>query len=127
MLKRMLLLLGLGFSLQAQVPAPAPGTPAPALTVETYCKLTLERLKLARSSWQFLKRGPATEELRPMWDKYRTTEHAYLVFGSRHRKEIEDFLGTKGRRTKLQIEAMSADIRRYIGKLGDSNEEEQGK
>lgn len=117
MLKSLLLLVFLGASLHAQVVTPAPRHVP--LTVETYCQATVDRLRLTRSCWQLLKSGPSPEQMRMIWTKHRTTARDYLLFASRNRKEIEAYLKGEGRELKIQIDRLSADVKKAIEQLGD--------
>lgn len=111
-----LALLGLGLSAHA-----AQRTSVEPLTLETYIKLTLVRLQLIKTRWQWQREAPTPDDLNSLWAKHKTTEWAYLRFGAANRVEIEEYLA-RNSEVRLRIEKLSGDIKKFINKVGDAHE-----
>ncbi|HRZ54299.1 MAG TPA: hypothetical protein P5525_02445 [Candidatus Paceibacterota bacterium] len=87
------------------------------LTVEQYCQLSIDRLEVTRSCWYWLRDGPTPDQLKPVWEKYKTTEKDFLAFGSEHAKEIDQYFDAKPE-LKAKVDAMSTEIREYVQRRG---------
>lgn len=93
---------------------------AGTLTLDTYLKLSIERLELCRSCWYWDKQSPTPVQLQVLWKKYKTTEKDFLRFGSRNGKEIDAYLAQKPAIRK-RIDQLSAEVREYIQQKKDAN------
>jgi hypothetical protein len=81
-----------------------------ALTVPRYCELTIERLRLAQSSWIRDGRPPQPQDEATLWQRYRTTAEAYLRFAGEHRADVERYLAARPD-LQVEIDGLSRQIR----------------
>ena len=122
MLKRFFLLLPLVLPLWAQTPGPIPGTLQP-LTLETYCKASIDRLQLVKSCLATVKKPPTALQLQTIWDKYRTTEKLYLSFATDNRKRVKQYLENNPE-IAAKLDQLSAEIKTLIKQASDPDETE---
>jgi hypothetical protein len=94
----------------------AEGASAQPLTVSAYCLLSVDRLDLARRSWYWQQSPPTAAQLGALWDKYRTSEKAFLTFGSVHAQEVKDYLEAHPE-LNARIEELSEEIRVYVRQM----------
>ena len=93
-----------------------PGTTplrAEDLSVESYCNLSLERLKKAVAAWEETGKGLAPAEEDVLFEKHGTTREVYFAFASDQREEIQSYLDVNPELRK-DIEDLSDRLRRLI-------------